>query len=165
METLFDLPEKTQPAQTCTVLMSIVTKQAQKIMEGTKEYEFRKALPRVKEGDSTRVIVYSSQQDKAVIGQFMVGKILRCSLDDLMRETGYADDSKAYEWFSNYYNGREVCSALQATQVQRYEQPITLADIRAVDGNFRPPQLFMYLDAEGPTAPVYNLINSRVPQA
>lgn len=87
------------------ILMSIQTRYAEKIFRGEKRWEFRKSLPRHSKDDELTVVVYSSGGDRAVIGEFRVGRVMRCPLDELMRLTGYDTDEQAVQWFSRYYAG------------------------------------------------------------
>ena len=127
------------------ILMSIQTRYAKKIFCGEKQWEFRKSLPRYSKDDELTVVVYSSGGDRAVIGEFRVGRVMRCPLDELMRLTGYAADERAVQWLSHYYAGRRVCSALEILAAVRYDQPISLSQLRQVLPAFRPPQNFRYI--------------------
>jgi predicted transcriptional regulator len=138
--------------------MSIVSKQARKILQGTKKYEFRKNIPRIEAHEPLRVIMYSSQEDKAIIGGFAVGQVLREPLDRLMELTGYASDPEAIAWFTRYYAGRSVCNALEVVHPQQLESPIGLDELRTIVPGFRPPQNFIYLPTD---SPLVNVINSR----
>lgn len=144
METLFDVPRTEEKR----VLMSIVTKQVNKILAGTKQWEFRKNIPRINDDEQLAVVMYSSQEDKAVVGGFNAGRILRCSLDELMQITGYADDEKALAWFKGYYGERSECCAIEVVDPVRYASPIGLTAIREAVPNFMPPQNFIYLQPE-----------------
>ncbi len=62
------------------ILMSIQTRYAKKIFCGEKQWEFRKSLPRHSKDDELTVVVYSSGGDRAVIGEFRVGRVMRCPL-------------------------------------------------------------------------------------
>ena len=127
------------------ILMSIQTRYAKKIFCGEKQWEFRKSLPRHSKDDELTVVVYSSGGDRAVIGEFRVGRVMRCPLDELMRLTGYDTDEQAVQWFSHYYAGRRVCSALEILAPVRYGRPISLARLRQSMPAFRPPQNFRYI--------------------
>lgn len=127
------------------VLMSISTPHANKIFEGTKKWEFRKAIPKTIFENKTIMVVYSSKGDKAIIGEFRVGQILKCSLDELLVRTGYKNDSKAYEWFSNYYTDKENCTAIEVINPRLYNKKITLENLRFELKGFRPPQNYMYI--------------------
>ena len=128
-----------------TALLSIATKHARKIFDGTKQWEFRKCPPRLAEGDDLEILVYSSQEEKAIVGSFRAGRILRCSLPELMEETGYADDAKADAWFTAYYKGAKQCSAIEVCHPIRFRNPIPLPMIRARIPSFAPPQNFIYI--------------------
>ena len=127
------------------ILISIQTRYAEKIFRGEKQWEFRKSLPRHSKDDELTVVVYSSGGDRAVIGEFRVGRVMRCPLDELMRLTGYDTDERAVQWFSHYYAGRRVCSALEILAPVRYGRPISLARLHQSMPAFRPPQNFWYI--------------------
>ena len=127
------------------ILMSIQTRYAEKIFRGEKRWEFRKSLPRHSKDDELTVVVYSSGGDRAVIGEFRVGRVMRCPLDELMWLTGYDTDEQAVQWFSRYYAGRKQCGALEILAPVRYDQPISLARLRQSMPAFRPPQNFRYI--------------------
>lgn len=127
------------------ILMSIQTRYAEKIFRGEKRWEFRKSLPRHSKDNELTVVVYSSGGDRAVIGEFRVGRVMRCPLDELMRLTGYDTDEQAVQWFSRYYVGRKQCGALEILAPVRYDQPISLSQLRQVLPAFHPPQNFRYI--------------------
>ena len=52
------------------ILMSIKTKYADKILDGSKKWEFRKSIPKLKHFDTLDVVIYSSQEYKAIVGEF-----------------------------------------------------------------------------------------------
>lgn len=128
-----------------TALMSIMTKHSKKIFEGTKKWEFRKLPPRIGVGDNLEIVVYSSKIEKSIVGKFKAGRILYCSLDELMRITGYENDIEAVKWFSSYYKGKEFCSAIEILNPTKYDKPITLEMIKNYISSFRPPQNFIYI--------------------
>lgn len=141
-ETLFDMSE---PREKKEILMSIVTKQARKILDGSKSWEFRKNLPKVSENTDLTVVMYSAGKEKAIIGQFSVDRTLRCPLKELLETTGYAGDPEAEAWFSDYYKERNICTALGVGEVIEYASPILLSQIKKITPSFRPPQNFMYI--------------------
>lgn len=127
-------------------LMSIMTKQSKKIFDGTKKWEFRKIPPRIGVEDELEIVVYSSKVDKAIVGKFKAGRILYCSLDELMRITGYENDKEAVEWFESYYKGKKLCSAIEVLNPVKYKKPISLNIISNNIPEFRPPQNFIYVN-------------------
>ena len=128
------------------ILMSIKTKYADKILDGSKKWEFRKSIPKLEHSDTLDVVIYSSQEDKAIVGEFRAGRIARCSLEELMSITGYEDDPDAVSWFTAYYATRSLCSALEVTSPIKYNSPISL------------PQSFLYIT---PGSDLDNLISER----
>lgn len=141
------------------ILMSIQTRYAEKIFRGEKRWEFRKSLPRYSKDDELTVVVYSSGGDRAVIGEFRVGHVMCCPLDELMRLTGYDTDEQAVQWFSRYYVGRKQCGALEILASVRYDQPISLSQLRQVLPAFRPPQNFWYIQPCSELAALLNGIS------
>lgn len=127
------------------VLMSIMTKYSNKIFNGTKLWEFRKNLPKISADDELVIVVYSSKDEKAIVGEFTAGRILKCSFDELMHITGNENDERAIEWFDNYYKGKEKCCAIEIINPKRYDKSIKLETIKLCDPSFRPPQNFVYI--------------------
>lgn len=130
-----------------TVLMSIRTKYASKIFAGTKKWEFRKAVPTqlVNSLFPARIVVYSSEEERAIVGDFRVGRVVRTTLQKLMAITGHADDPAAVEWFREYYRGRTTCCAIEVLEPRRYDTPFDLPSLREALGGFVPPQSFAYV--------------------
>lgn len=127
------------------ILMSIMTKYSNKIFNGTKLWEFRKNLPNISQDDNSTIVVYSSKEEKAIVGEFKIGRILKCPFEDLMRITGNEYDEKAIKWFKEYYKGKEICCALEVVEPVRYKKQIGLKEIQQEITSFRAPQNFLYI--------------------
>lgn len=127
------------------ILMSIQTKYAQKIFSGKKGWEFRKAVPSYSPLFSTAIVVYSAGEDKAIIGEFLIKRIVKADFENLMHITKQSGDEDALEWFKRYYKNAKTCSAIEVGKTFLYEHPLSLDKIREVYPNFRPPQNFIYL--------------------
>ena len=132
------------------VLMSIKTKYANKIFDGTKLWEYRKNLPKNFWSGKTDIVVYSSKEERAIVGKFTVGTVLKCSLDELMEKTGCEGDPEAREWFENYYKDKSICCAIEVTNPTRFLSKCTLEEIRSTVPKFMPPQNFFYIQKESP---------------
>lgn len=128
------------------VLMSIMTKYSNKIFNGTKHWEFRKNLPKINDTDNLTIVVYSSKEDKAIVGEFTAGRILKCSFNELMHITGNENDEKALEWFKNYYKDKEECCAIEVINPQKYKHSIRLEEIIMNNPKFKAPQNFIYIN-------------------
>ncbi len=138
-------------------VMSILTYYADQIFDGTKPYEFRKSP--LKEQDMHKPIyIYSAKGTKAIIGSFEVDKIHKGSLRDILRITGYdkrPDRQEIVDYFSNTQN----CYALEVSNVQRFEKPITLKEIKRLDPNVQLPQYYSHY---APGSTLYRLISQKV---
>lgn len=128
------------------ILISIETKYADKIFNGTKLWEFRKVLPKALTENAV-MVVYSSKKDKALVGEFRVGEVLRCSLSELMTKTESGPDSQ--KWFESYYKGKDLCCAMEVKEPVRFQSKLSLDGIRRELPNFRPPQNFIYIKEGG----------------
>ena len=78
------------------LLLSIKTKYANQIFNGTKKYEFR----RKSIGDKNcnkKIYIYSSEEDKAIIGYIIVDKVLNGNLNFILNATNYKDNQDIIE--------------------------------------------------------------------
>lgn len=127
------------------ILMSIMTKYSNEIFNGTKHWEFRKNIPKICASDDLTIVVYSSKEDKAIVGEFTAGRILKCSFDELMHITENKNNLKAIEWFKNYYKGKDECCAIEVINPVKYKCPIKLETIILNKPNFKAPQNYIYI--------------------
>lgn len=120
------------------VLLSIRPEFAQKILDGQKRYEYRR---RVFREPVDTVLIYSTMPEGRIVGEFKVGAILHCEVEELwVRTQDYAGVS--HERFSDYFGDKQEGFALKIESVQVYDDPINPR--QALEG-FRPPQSFCYL--------------------
>ena len=124
------------------VLLSIKPEYAEKILNGTKRFEYRKAVPRNE--DVRTVVIYATMPIGMVIGEFEVGRVLREKPADLWRRTKSASGITR-EFFDSYFEGRNQAMAITVKKPKRYATPKSL---EAVSGSRTPPQSFQYLAAE-----------------
>ena len=78
------------------LLLSIKTKHANKIFNGTKVYEFRKKSIGSK-NINKKVFIYSSEKDKKIIGYIIIDKILEGNIDYILKETNNVDNESLKE--------------------------------------------------------------------
>ncbi|HLK31143.1 MAG TPA: hypothetical protein VKT28_21365 [Puia sp.] len=120
------------------VLLSIKPKFADKIFEGTKKYEFRRAI--FKNPNITIVVVYASSPVRKVIGEFEIDKIIKSDIESLWIKTkGFSGISKDY--FLEYFNEKEHGFAIKIKNPKKYKTPLCIQK----DFNVFPPQSFLYL--------------------
>lgn len=120
------------------VLLSIKPEFAELIFNGTKKYEFRKAI--FKNANIKTIVVYASSPMQKVIGEFEIEFILNDQIDILWERTKqFAGIDKNY--FYQYFAERESGYAIKIRKTTRYKFPKSLKE----DFNVTPPQSFLYL--------------------
>lgn len=120
------------------VLLSIKPEFAEKIFNGTKQYEFRRSIFKNRNVDT--VIVYASSPVQKVIGEFRIEYILNDDLVSLWKKTKkHSGISERY--FFDYFEGKENGFAIKVKEVKKYKHPLCIRE----DFNAVPPQSFMYL--------------------
>lgn len=121
------------------VLLSIKPEFAEKILDGSKRFEFRKGI--FKNRDISTVIIYATMPLGKVVGQFSIESILSDSPEDLWIKTQkYAGISKSF--FDSYYSGRSTAYAIKVGDVERFETPLPLS---ALGDGIKAPQSYLYL--------------------
>jgi predicted transcriptional regulator len=120
------------------VMLSIKPVFADKIFDGTKKYEFRRAIFR--HPGITKVIVYASSPVKKVIGEFEIEHILTADLHTLWKTTsdfaGIPED-----FFFEYFGDKQQGHAIKIKNTRRYKSPKCIRR----DFNLIPPQSFAYI--------------------
>lgn len=120
------------------VVLSIKPEFAEKIFDGTKRFEFRKAI--FKNENIKTVLVYSSSPVQKVIGEFQIEEIIKHDLKTLWNLTKeYSGISEQY--FYSYFEGKEHGFAIHIKNKRKFKTPKSLKD----DYNLSPPQSFAYL--------------------
>lgn len=121
------------------ILLSIKPVFAEKIFEGTKQYEFRKSLFRDK--NVSKVVVYASTPVKKVIGEFEIDHVLSSDPEDLWLKTKeFAGIEK--DFFDKYFQNSKIGYAIKIKNATRYLSPL---DLKSGFNIERPPQSFAYL--------------------
>ena len=121
-----------------TMLLSIKPKYAKAILEGKKQYEFRKNKPR---DGVTRIIFYASSHQKQVVGEAIIDEILEGTPKEIWEITKTAAGITKELYFS-YYARKDKAIAYKLKDVVVYDTPKELSDF----GISRAPQSFVYLD-------------------
>lgn len=121
------------------VLLSIKPGFANAILEGTKTFEFRRAVFR--RPTVHKVIIYSSSPVSRVVGEFLIESILELELKKLWALTARGAGIER-DFFNDYFRGRKTGFALKVHSPRRYAKPLKL---REHFGLSRPPQSFCYL--------------------
>jgi predicted transcriptional regulator len=120
------------------VLLSIKPEFALKIFDGSKKYEYRRAV--FQNPEVCTVIVYASNPIKRIIGEFEIEDILHDEPWILWLKTkNYAgiSEKKFFEYFTNKSKGY----AIKIREPLIYDNPLQLDNFMLSS----PPQSFMYL--------------------
>ena len=137
------------------ILISIMSYYARQIFNGTKGFEFRKSPLRASDLNK-QIFVYSAKGDKAIIGSFKVKKIHHGNVDEIMQITGYDKRPDGHE-ILEYYGNNPNCYALELYDVQSFQKPLTLKELRRLDPNIQLPQYFTYIN---PNSPIYKQVKA-----
>lgn len=135
------------------LLMSIKTKYADEIFDGTKVYEFRRKSIGEKNLNK-KIYVYSSEKDRSIVGYITFDKILKGDLDYILKETDYKNNSD----IKMYFKDCNECYALHISKTYKFIEPIKLETIRKIDFNFVIPQFYRYLKKD---EPIYKELESK----
>lgn len=122
------------------VLLSIKPEFAARIFDGTKRYEFRKAMYT---NQAVRtVVVYATRPVGRIMGEFDVDGVVEATPACLWKET-YEHAGISRELFDAYFDGYNRAFAIRVGEVRRYDTPLVPDDVIE---NFTAPQSYMYVD-------------------
>ena len=120
------------------VLLSIKPEFANRIFDGSKKYEFRKAI--FKNPNIKTVVVYASSPIRKVIGEFEIDTILRDIPANIWKET-QNNSGISKDFFFDYFFNKKVAFAIKVKNTWRYKEPLCLRS----NYNIYPPQSFCYI--------------------
>lgn len=123
----------------CEILLSINPEHVEKILDGTKMYEFRKV--RCKK-EITKIIIYCTSPVMKVVGEALVDDVLESTPDEIWEITSDAAGIDK-EFFDSYYLGRKRAIAFRIGRTEKFEEPRNLSDY----GLSWAPQSFAYITA------------------
>lgn len=120
------------------MLLSIKPEYAQVILDGKKEYEFRKRRCR---SDVHKIVFYATAPWSCVVGEAEIEEIIEGSPTHIweLAKTAAGITPKKYR---EYYHGRKTAVAYKLRNVVAYEPTRSLADY----GVTQVPQSFIYID-------------------
>ncbi|MCF0134305.1 MAG: ASCH domain-containing protein [Blautia sp.] len=120
------------------MLLSIRPEYAQRIIDGTKQFEFRTRQCRE---DITKIIFYSTVPESKVVGEAEIESVIVGAPSTVWEQTKHAAGIPR-SFFRQYYKGRKVAVAYKLKNVIAYDEPKSLADY----GITHVPQSFIYVD-------------------
>ena len=122
------------------ILLSIKPRYADKILAGSKKYEFRKVIFR--HPDVHEIVIYSSSPVKKIVGTFTIQSVVEhhpLALWEHCKESAGIGE----EDFFSYFEGRKRGYAIEIGKTDPLETPV---DPKVCDPEFVPPQSFQYVD-------------------
>lgn len=121
------------------VLLSIKPEYAEGILNGTKHFEFRKAI--FKDSAVKTVVIYATMPVGKVIGEFDISEIIKDVPNKLWTQTEeFAGISRSF--FNEYFEGRNTAFAIKVSNPKRYGRPLDL--VKVLPSGIA-PQSFCYL--------------------
>jgi len=127
-----------------TGILSIHEPYALSILNGTKQYEYRRKAPRL-EGP-TRFLIYATTPRQELVGEMVIDTIVTATPEQVWRKTG-ALGGIDRATFMAYFDGAGEAHALHVASVKQYERPMALSRMRERMRGFSPPQFFAWLTA------------------
>jgi predicted transcriptional regulator len=121
------------------VLLSIKPEHAANILNGSKQFEFRKVG--FKAQPVRTIVVYVTKPLGKIVGEFDVEGILSDVPEKIWVKTSHAAGISE-EQFTRYFEGKRRAYAIKVGKVRRYRQP---RDLRSILPNGVAPQSFQYL--------------------
>lgn len=118
------------------ILLSIKPEYVERILDGTKQYEFRKRLAK----EVTKIVVYSTAPVKMVVAEVEVVGTIECTaqkLWNLTHEHAGIDRKRFYEYFCDCKN---ACAYVLGN-VDKFDNPKSLEEY----GLSLAPQSFIYI--------------------
>ena len=119
------------------MLLSIKPQYVDKIISGTKKFEFRKFRCR---SDVDTIVIYATNPIKQVIGEAPLLGGIEGDIESVWKQTS-PDGGITKKDFKEYYKNKTVAIAYSLGEVTTYEEPMNLADI----GLSYVPQSFAYI--------------------
>lgn len=137
------------------VLLAIKPEFAEKILAGTKHYEFRRVAFK-EASDVDLIYLYASAPISQIVGVFTTTRISEDSPRNLWNRYGDASGIDDSSRFMEYFDGTDTGFAIHVDETWEFETPI---DPETVCEDFTAPMSFSYLDAE-----VAQKLRSHVPE-
>lgn len=121
----------------CTILLSINPNHVENILNGTKQYEFRKTVCK---RHVDKILIYSTKPIMKIVGEAEVEDILIDKPNAIWEKTHIMSGINK-NFFDKYYENRETAVAYKLKNVVEYTQPKELKDYGLINA----PQSFRYI--------------------
>ncbi len=120
------------------ILLSIKPEYVEKILDGSKKYEYRRRLAKAR---SELILIYSTAPVMRVVAQAQILGTLQ-DTPDVLWETTKENAGISKERFQEYFQGCVIAGAYRLGKVQVFDKPKPLAEYDVS----LPPQSFKYIE-------------------
>jgi predicted transcriptional regulator len=121
----------------CKILLSINPEHVENILNGTKQFEFRRIRCKA---DVGKIVIYATRPIMRVVAEVDVDGVIEGNLDEVWKCTKkFSGINRAF--YDKYYSGKNRAIAYKLRKVRKYKKQKLLSDygLRAA------PQGFVYL--------------------
>ena len=126
------------------LFIAVKPEYAKKLISGEKDIELRKTKPHVQAGDYA--IIYASAPAKVVLGYGKIKRIILCSPQEMWANFSTRLGINEQDYLM-YYKNSNRSVGIEFEMIKQIN-PISLAELRRVDPNFHPPQIYRYVTNE-----------------
>lgn len=121
------------------MLLSINPEYVEKILDGTKKFEYRKR--KCSRNNVDTIIIYATSPIKKVVGEVKIKDVLVDNPTEIWQITNQKSGITK-EFFDSYYKNREIAVAYKLGKVTKYKKGKSLTEY----GVMHAPQSFIYID-------------------
>ncbi|MBS9431671.1 ASCH domain-containing protein [Photorhabdus hainanensis] len=123
------------------VLLSIKPEYVDRILDGSKKFEFRKVA--FKNNQVQSVVIYATMPIGMVVGEFEIEDIIS-DAPSVVWEMTHQFAGTTKDFFDSYFEGREKAVAISIGNVKKYDKPLPL---NVFGQGITAPQSYRYLSA------------------
>lgn len=126
------------------LFIAVKPEYANRLISGEKDIELRKTKPHIQAGDYA--IIYASAPAKVVLGYGKIKSIILCSPQEMWTNFSTRLGINEQDYLM-YYKNSNRSVGIEFEMIKPIN-PISLVELRRVDPNFHPPQIYRYVTNE-----------------
>lgn len=128
------------------LLISIKPQYVKEILNGNKEIELRKSIPK-EVGLSDYILIYSTYPEMALVALCRIKEIIIDSPNNIWKN--YSSKlGISFDEYNQYYANNSRAVGIEIHDLEPFDKKISLKQIRRITPNFSPPQTYKYLSKE-----------------